>query len=192
METNSLLAAKVRGLTGLNPFLDSFLAFSAETGSYVVPILLVLLFLMRGRNREDSLFVFFTTVLGIGAAHFIQPLYVYERPFELYDTLLNDATGDAFPSQHASTLFPFSLAFLYRGRKKLGTVLLGWTLLNTFSRIAVGYHFPLDILAGLLIGVVMVLSMGVYQKPVEKLSDLTETVEKEILNQVKKFLNSNL
>lgn len=181
MRYNYLLAEKVRGLTGVNELLDTAFAFTAETGAYVVPVVLVVLFLLRGRSREDSLFIFFATLLGIGAAHFVQPLYVHDRPFMIYDTLLADATGDTFPSQHASTLFPFSLAFLYRGRRRLGAIFLGWAVVNAFSRVTVGYHFPLDILAGFIIGVVMVWSLGQYQDRIEDFSGFTEELEQKAL-----------
>lgn len=182
MALNYLLAEKLRGLAGLHQYLDSSLIFTAETGSYVVPLVLVALFVLNGRSRRDSIFIFTATILGIGLAHFVQQLYVHPRPFEMYSTLLGDATGDSFPSQHASTLFPFSLAILYRGRRKLGLVLLLWAVVNSFSRMVVGYHFPLDILAGFLIGVAAVYALSVYEEYVERFSEFVETVEKRIFS----------
>ncbi len=183
MDYNYILAERLRGLTGVDPFLDSLWVFTAETGSYIVPLLLVLMFLYGEKSRRDSLFVFSATVLGIGAAHFLQQLYIHPRPFELYETLLADASGDSFPSQHASTLFPFSLSLIHRGWRKIGFIILLWTFLNTFSRVVVGYHFPLDILAGLVIGIGVVWALKVYEKHfnrfIEKLlttvSNLTPT-----------------
>lgn len=181
-EINYVAASLLRSLAGRSELLDSFWIFTAETGSYIVPVLLVLLFLKNGESRQDSLFVFTATILGIGLAHIVQQLYIHPRPFEIYDTLLADATGDSFPSQHASTLFPFSLALLNRGRKRLGALILAWTILNSLSRMVVGYHFPVDILAGAVIGVMAVWALSQHQDKVKDLSKRIDRIQDSLIN----------
>lgn len=192
LELNSMIAAALRGLAERSEIIDTLLIFTAEYGAFVIPPTLVILFLLREKNREDSLFVFFATVLGIGLSYAVSGLYVYERPFEMYDTLLSDAVGDTFPSQHASTLFPFSLAFIYRGRKILGLIFLSWSIANTLSRIIVGYHFPLDIFAGLVIGGFAVWSLGQFENWIKKFSEYTERFEKKLLNFLPRIFQERL
>ncbi len=184
MEWNYRAAAWFRSIVGTSELFDTAVVVVAEFGSYVVPATLVILFLLRGKHRADSLFVFAATIIGIGWAHVVQELYVHPRPFELYDTLLMDATGDSFPSQHASTLFPFSLAFLLRGRTRIGLLFLSWAVMNTTSRIIVGYHFPMDIIAGLLIGVIVVWGTGQFQRHIDRLSTVTERIENEAWDRI--------
>lgn len=80
------------------------------------------------------------------------------RPFLRFDefTPLFDHGGfNSFPSGHA-TVFAALGAFLFFQNKKIGIFFLVIGFCIALARVASGIHFPIDILAGFVLGVVTV------------------------------------
>ena len=78
------------------------------------------------------------------------------RPYEIYDFFEcrpKDSEKNSFPSRHAFSIFAIGVAtwFAY---PVFGSVLLTLGLLMCVIRVALGYHFPRDVITGALIGVV--------------------------------------
>lgn len=76
------------------------------------------------------------------------------RPFVQLELapVFNHGDVASFPSGHASVFFALAFAiFLFN--KKLGSIFLLGALLMGLARIAAGVHWPLDIIAGALIGI---------------------------------------
>lgn len=81
--------------------------------------------------------------------------FFYERPrpflvFEIQPLINHQPTG-SFPSGHAAAFFALALAVFYIN-KKWGWRFLAAALIIGLARIFTGVHWPLDILAGALIG----------------------------------------
>lgn len=75
------------------------------------------------------------------------------RPFAALgvEALINHLDVNSFPSGHMSSLIPIALT-LWVVRKRSGFWALIATMLVGISRIAVGVHWPSDILGGILVG----------------------------------------
>ena len=78
------------------------------------------------------------------------------RPYEVYDFFENrpkDSEKNSFPSRHAFSIFAIGTAtwFAY---PVFGSILLTLGLMMCFIRVALGYHFPRDVITGALIGVI--------------------------------------
>lgn len=78
------------------------------------------------------------------------------RPYEVYDFFENrpkDSEKNSFPSRHAFSIFAIGTAtwFAY---PVFGSILLTLGLLMCLIRVALGYHFPRDVITGALIGVI--------------------------------------
>ena len=76
------------------------------------------------------------------------------RPFEVLaeaDPLLGGTGGNSFPSGHASTSFAGAVVLAYLVRRAVPALLV-LAALVAFSRVYVGVHYPLDVVAGALLG----------------------------------------
>ncbi len=77
-----------------------------------------------------------------------------QRPYETLaeaDPLLRASVGNSFPSGHAATSFAGAVILAYLLPRALPALLLLATLVAV-SRVYVGVHYPLDILAGAALG----------------------------------------
>ena len=78
------------------------------------------------------------------------------RPYEIYDFFEirpKDSEKNSFPSRHAFSIFAIGVAtwFAY---PLFGSILLTLGLLMCMIRVALGYHFPRDVITGAVIGVI--------------------------------------
>ncbi len=148
----------VFGANSQSEFLDFVMIFGAE---YVIYLTLILIFAVafRGRVSERkalilALFSLPILVIIIKVIH----LFFYEsRPFiNLNISPLIPHTDDAsFPSRHTTIMSAIAFAYVYLKSKwsPLFLILLLWV---GISRIYVGVHYPLDIIGGVLVGIISV------------------------------------
>lgn len=139
-------------------------------------VLLLILLVLRYRKKEyqftqstltSVLIILALLAVSVGLADWIssgllKPLIARPRPTHepaLAGLLhiVNGYTGGpyGFPSSHAANTCAVTLFFalVYKDwRLTLGLVV--WMLLNCYSRMYLGVHYPLDIVAGLLVGVI--------------------------------------
>ena len=88
----------------------------------------------------------------------LKPLIDRVRPYEIVEglTSLVPPLGDAsFPSGHAGASFAASTAMAPHLRRRWAVCLLVLAGLIALSRLYIGVHFPTDVAAGVLIGVVL-------------------------------------
>ena len=150
-----------------------------------IPVALVLLFVVLKNNspRVALLSVLAVTLTFVAtdqvSSHLIKPLVARLRPCQdptfmhLIDTFNNYRSGGySFTSSHACNSFGlFAIISLIIRNRALSLSLLLWAVLNSFSRIYLGVHFPGDILCGgilgCIIGTVMYLLYNFVRKKVE-------------------------
>ncbi len=108
---------------------------------------------IKNKIRET----FFVLTFGFSAwilANIIKALIVAPRPFIVFENLnplFLHGGFDSFPSGHA-TLFSALAISVFLRHKKMGFYFILITLVISFSRIIAGIHFPIDILAGWILG----------------------------------------
>ena len=86
-------------------------------------------------------------------------LYFRPRPFISNFQVVNDInplSEKSFPSDHTTIAFALAAA-VYCSHKKLGIFLLILAFLVGFGRIYTGVHYPLDVLGGILVGIISAL-----------------------------------
>ena len=72
----------------------------------------------------------------------------------------------SFPSDHATALFAVAISLYFFGWKKAGHWFLAFAIIVSVARVAVGVHFPLDILGGIASALIMVLIVWAFKKPI--------------------------
>jgi undecaprenyl-diphosphatase len=123
-------------------------------------VLLGALFLAHGklasRNaRHGVVAAAFSAALGLVVAQWVSDLWARPRPYIAHPGQVHAfiaATPDtSFPSAHATVAFAIAVAIVLRARRP-GWIALAMATLVAVGRVAVGTHYPSDVVAGAVIG----------------------------------------
>lgn len=164
-----LIFQQINNLALKNLYLDEAAIFCASFLGYV---LIGILFILLIRNfKKYCKIIVQAFISGIFARFIIVEIirFIWDRarPFvsNPVNLLINHSPSSSFPSGHATFFFALSyLIYLYN--KKIGLLFLIASFLISISRVFCGIHWPLDILAGALVGI---LSALIIKKIFEKL-----------------------
>jgi undecaprenyl-diphosphatase len=93
--------------------------------------------------------------VALAVNQFVSHLWARPRPFtdhpDLTHVLAARTTDPSFPSDHAAAAFAIAFAVLAFSRRAGALFLVAATAIG-LSRIALGMHYPSDVLAGALVG----------------------------------------
>jgi len=94
-----------------------------------------------------------------------------ERPFATdgYQELFFEQPAKSFPSDHAAFLLSISLMLLFYGERRAGWWFLTATIVSSLARVAVGFHYLGDIIAGWLLALLAVGLMRALDRPLTRL-----------------------
>ena len=145
---------------------DGFWSLVTNIGTWTPLFILFFLLIMSQYRRKEGLIISFSVILLLLVTHLITDLSkdFFERLRPNNDLELNgiirvlrQPESFSFFSGHASTSFAVTTLVVLFLRKKQSWffLLFLWPLLFSLSRIYVGVHFPLDLLAGALVGTLL-------------------------------------
>jgi len=154
-----------------NPFFDLLMPFATDFDNWKIPILVFVIFLCI-RYKKKGVVAIFCGVVAVGisdqlSSGILKPLTERERPcFELPDVrlLMLQVKSLSFPSSHAANITSVSLVFSYFFKKSV-PVWITIVIIISYSRIYVGVHYPFDVLAGNLVGILSgIITIFIYKR----------------------------
>ena len=142
-----------------SPFLDVVMPFLTDFDHWRIPLILGLLVALAKGNTETRLGILFAVLAVVAADQIsssgIKPLVERPRPFHTIEGTrkLIGAFATSFPSGHAANTFAAGTFLALRFRRARWILVL--PVIISYSRIYVGVHYPLDVIAGGLVGAVI-------------------------------------
>ncbi|MED4754978.1 undecaprenyl-diphosphatase [Brevibacillus choshinensis] len=138
-------------------FLNPVAVIVAEYTLYILALVMLAYWFTRSnRNRmmviQAGIAFVFAEVIGKLAGK----VYEHHQPFAEVphvNKLIDHAIDNSFPSDHTILFFSVSVSF-WLVRKREGWIWLALAFCVAISRVWVGVHYPVDVAAGALIGII--------------------------------------
>ncbi len=148
----------IHGFAGKSILADNLVVLAARYVPYLLVIgFFLLLADVRGARRRIFMFAQAAVIALISRGVIVETIrffYDRPRPFEQlgFEPLISQsALEPSFPSGHAAFFFALAIA-VWQMNRTWGIWYLVAAFLNGFARIFSGVHWPLDIVAGALVG----------------------------------------
>jgi len=150
----------LNGFTARHDWFEDPLRFFAVDAQILFVVALAALFLARGKYRSRNgrhgvVAAGLSAGLALLVAHAIGSVWDRPRPYEAHPgdahLLLSPSPDHSFPSDHATAAFAIAGAIGLRHRKA-GILTLALAILVSVARVAMGTHYPSDVLGGAALG----------------------------------------
>lgn len=167
-----------------NSFLDWIMPLLRDKYFWTpVYVFLVVFFLSQYRWKGFALIALVLLAFGLAdftSASIIKPAVERLRPCNDLDlagqirVLVNCGSGFSFVSSHAANHFAISFVLIglyYRKWKWVFPLCFCWALVVSYAQVYVGVHYPLDILCGAILGILIGLLVARLEKAVYPIID---------------------
>ena len=151
-----------------NSFLDAFLPFVRNKYLWY-PIYIGIISWVLTIHRRGINYLYLSSIIScivitdLFNSQLLKPFIDRVRPcneMALIDDIIvrvGCGYGESFPSNHAANHFALSLIFilLFKPKRYVSFILIFWASLIAYAQVYVGVHYPLDVLGGALIGIII-------------------------------------
>jgi undecaprenyl-diphosphatase len=144
------------------PFFNLFMAFFADNLDYLFYLGVVVYWFTRTESNRRMVFqALLSAALSLETNKLIGALYHRDRPFVHHHViqLVQHEASASFPSNHAAASFAVA-ASIWLWRRKDGWIWFILAAAISFSRVWSGIHYPTDIIAGAILGILGALLIG--------------------------------
>ena len=151
-----------------NPFFDALMPILRNKLTWIPLYVILLIYLIKYHRQEKYLFCIFLIVAIICSDSLLcnllknwvqrtRPCDELSLASQIHLVLKHCSGGFSFPSAHAANHATFAVftGLFFRGKphgKLLFGILMCWALVIAFAQVYVGVHYPVDVIAGYLIG----------------------------------------
>ena len=179
---------------GHDSLVEDPLRFCALNLQYAFVGLLAVLFFVTGRwrsvkGRHAVVAAGFSALLALGLAHVLADVWTRPRPYVSHPgahLFIPPSADSSFPSDHATAGFAIAVALFLRHRTA-GWIALVMATVMSIARVAVGTHYPADVLAGAAVGTAaaLVLWHPSVREPLRRLAELAGRAYDGLLGQLR-------
>jgi undecaprenyl-diphosphatase len=149
----------LNGLAGSAGWLDHLLRWGAQDLPIAMAIVVGLAWFWpgdpdeRAQRQRLAVYAVGAALLGLALSQAIGHAWFRERPYVHHPAhLLVAPSGDpSFPSDHAVGGFALAIPFVL-ARRRVGWLLLAMATVLAMTRVAVGTHYPSDVIGGAFLG----------------------------------------
>lgn len=149
-----------------NPILDSLANLASAVGEQTF-VIAVILYIFYNVDKKKGFGLFSSVLFAVLGMGILKAIVRAPRPFQVLESIggkrLETATGYSFPSGHTTTAASFYTALALTFKKRPLSMLCAVMMaLVGLSRLYLGVHWPIDVFAGLLLGVTISFVVGRY------------------------------
>lgn len=137
--------------------LNGFFIFITNLwGTGILGALIAVILIIKKETRLLGIIILVSMTLNFIIVNLtFKPLLARPRPYTIYEIelLLPKQIDFSFPSGHSSSVFAFVWAYFIMRKDSLRWGMLVFALLVAFSRLYLFVHYPTDVFAGIVIGI---------------------------------------
>ena len=162
MELDQKLFIWINSFAGKSSIVDNLASILCSDHFFPELLSLLLLGLWFGSNNLKNRVIYqkcvFISFIGLAIANLnvalVNFIFFRDRPFNNHEVtlLFYEPTDSSFPSNAIAATTALACG-IWIANKRLGSISFGAVLIFGFIRIFSGIHYPIDILGGLLIGI---------------------------------------
>lgn len=152
----------VNHFAGRWPAFDRLMIFFANSGPFLYAGLMILAWFVLPRREGDKRHALVTAVLAgvvaLGINYVVGLFWFSPRPFVVlpahsFTQLVAHTPDNSFPSDHAAGSFAFAAASWGTTPRWISATFTAIALIVMVARVFVGVHWPIDVVAGMLVGI---------------------------------------
>ncbi|MEW6675869.1 MAG: glycosyltransferase family 39 protein [Nitrospirota bacterium] len=146
-----------------NNLFDAIMPFITSRAYLLfLPLFIYLFFKDRKKAGIALAIAFASLALSDWSSYILKQIFERPRPCNMLEgvhLLIGCSRSYSMPSNHTANAFAFATPFYILFKERLRYTFIIVALLVGFSRVYVGVHYPSDVLAGALLGVVLAISV---------------------------------